>query len=212
MTKTKPIRRPGDTRDRLIQAGTELIWEFGYSDVSIDDILARADALKGSFYHFFSSKQDFLIACLEAYWGEMYADLKRAYEEAAGPAEAIDAHMRWFVTAQEKQLQRFGRVFGGFHQSVGAEAYHLPRVAEKFEEQSREYSDLLKSALETMRQAGEIESAQSLHSIIGYCIDGALYRGRLTNSPEPVRGLPELVASLLAASTALTRARRALEI
>src|SRR5690606_24436868 len=104
-TKTKPIRRPGDTRDRLIQAGTELIWEFGYSDVSIDDILARADALKGSFYHFFSSKQDFLVACLDAYWGEMRADLQRAYDEAATPAEAIDRHMRWFVSDQEALAQ-----------------------------------------------------------------------------------------------------------
>jgi len=64
-TRTQP--RQIDTRDRIIEAGRHLFWERGYSATGLADILDRAGARSGSFYHFFRSKEDLLHAVLDLY-------------------------------------------------------------------------------------------------------------------------------------------------
>lgn len=61
MTEQKP------TRDRLIEAGLYLFWRNGYAATGIAQILERAGANAGSFYHFFKTKEEMLLAVLELY-------------------------------------------------------------------------------------------------------------------------------------------------
>lgn len=56
-----------DTRNRIVQAATELFWEKGYASTSIAEILGRAEVNSGSLYYFFPGKQDLLIAVLKSY-------------------------------------------------------------------------------------------------------------------------------------------------
>lgn len=55
------------TRDRLVQAGLYLFWLQGYTATGIAQILERAKANAGSFYYFFKTKEELLIAVLEFY-------------------------------------------------------------------------------------------------------------------------------------------------
>ena len=74
----KPTRRRGrppkdlarpytETRRELIQAGLALLTEKGYSSVGIDQILRSVNVPKGSFYHYFKSKEAFGLVLIEAY-------------------------------------------------------------------------------------------------------------------------------------------------
>src|SRR3954467_1178953 len=56
-----------NTRDRLLEAARYLFWEKGYAATGMAEILARAQANSGSFYHFFASKEALLLAVLESY-------------------------------------------------------------------------------------------------------------------------------------------------
>ncbi|MDB5364621.1 MAG: regulatory protein TetR [Rhodospirillales bacterium] len=55
------------TRDRLLFAAMQLFAEKGYLSTSVADILKSAGANSGSLYHYFPTKQDVLVAVLEAY-------------------------------------------------------------------------------------------------------------------------------------------------
>src|SRR3954471_8601590 len=55
------------TRDRLLEAARYLFWEKGYAATGMAEILERAQANSGSFYHFFSSQEALLLALVEAY-------------------------------------------------------------------------------------------------------------------------------------------------
>ncbi len=57
------------TRDRLVMAAMRLFAEKGYGSTSVADILRAAEANAGSLYHVFPTKQDLLVAVLEAYRG-----------------------------------------------------------------------------------------------------------------------------------------------
>jgi TetR/AcrR family transcriptional repressor of nem operon len=61
----KAARQP--TRDRIVEAGLYLFWLQGYAATGMAEILSRAGANAGSFYHFFKTKEELLLAVLELY-------------------------------------------------------------------------------------------------------------------------------------------------
>ena len=50
-------RDPERTRDRLLKAGFQEVYRFGFQSASIDAILAAANVTKGALYHHFESKE-----------------------------------------------------------------------------------------------------------------------------------------------------------
>src|SRR2546428_9889294 len=55
------------TRERILQSATDLFWEKGYANTGMADLLRRAKVNSGSFYYFFRSKEDLLLAVLDRY-------------------------------------------------------------------------------------------------------------------------------------------------
>jgi len=55
------------TRDHLIDVGLDLMHRHGFNATGLTGILRAADVPKGSFYHFFGSKEEFAAAALERY-------------------------------------------------------------------------------------------------------------------------------------------------
>jgi AcrR family transcriptional regulator len=56
-----------DTRERIVEAARFLFWEKGYAATGLAELLARAGANSGSFYHFFDSKDAVLRTVLDTY-------------------------------------------------------------------------------------------------------------------------------------------------
>src|SRR5262249_53736058 len=59
-----------DTREKLIIVAEKLMLRDGYSATRVDDILLKAGLAKGSFYHFFDSKESLALAALEHYYAD----------------------------------------------------------------------------------------------------------------------------------------------
>ncbi|HEY0614217.1 MAG TPA: TetR/AcrR family transcriptional regulator [Candidatus Elarobacter sp.] len=60
------MQQPG-TRDRIVGEAMRLFWERGYERTGIAEIVAAAGVRSGSLYHFFKTKEELLVAVLEAY-------------------------------------------------------------------------------------------------------------------------------------------------
>ena len=71
-----------ETRQRLLLAAMYLFWEKGYEATAVADILKRAEANSGSFYYFFSSKEELLHGVLDEYLANLDPVLARPAEEA----------------------------------------------------------------------------------------------------------------------------------
>lgn len=63
------------TRQRLIDAAMELFWCQGYANTGLAQIARKADALPGSLYHFFPTKEDLLQATLQERLHRIWPDL-----------------------------------------------------------------------------------------------------------------------------------------
>ena len=57
-----------DKRARILAAGTEAMLLKGYNGTGVQEITQGAGVPKGSFYHYFESKEDFAIQALHFYY------------------------------------------------------------------------------------------------------------------------------------------------
>ena len=77
-----------DTRTLLLEAGTEIMLEKGYTNTGIQEVLLKAGVPKGSFYHYFASKEEFALAIIEsfdtAYVGKLVKVLRNARRSPPG--------------------------------------------------------------------------------------------------------------------------------
>jgi len=76
MSPPDPTPRDTDTRDRLLAAGTTLFGKKGFNGCGLSEVLQVAGVPKGSFYHYFSSKEEFGVAVIERARDEHLDELK----------------------------------------------------------------------------------------------------------------------------------------
>lgn len=71
----------GDTRRSILDAAQRIMSRKGFSAVGINEVLSAAGVPKGSFYHFFGSKDAFGEAMMRAYFTDYLADMDRVLAE-----------------------------------------------------------------------------------------------------------------------------------
>jgi TetR/AcrR family transcriptional repressor of nem operon len=64
-----------DTRAAILATGQKIMSRKGFSAVGLTEILAQANVPKGSFYHYFGSKDAFGKAMLDAYFEDYLAEM-----------------------------------------------------------------------------------------------------------------------------------------
>ncbi|WLS80816.1 TetR/AcrR family transcriptional regulator [Erwinia pyri] len=64
-----------DIREHILATGQRIMASKGYSAVGLNEILSDAGVPKGSFYHYFGSKDAFGVAMLESYFDDYLAEL-----------------------------------------------------------------------------------------------------------------------------------------
>lgn len=78
--------RRTNTQERLVAAAAALFLRQGYAATGVNEIMQRAGVTAGSFYHFFATKEELLLAVVDRLGGELEAELEAA---AAGGGEPL---------------------------------------------------------------------------------------------------------------------------
>jgi TetR/AcrR family transcriptional regulator, transcriptional repressor for nem operon len=102
MTVTEPRTDKGRaTRNRVLDAATELVFEHGVAGTTLDDVRAAANVSKGQLYHYFADKEDLVHAVID-----------RTVEQVLGAQPALAdlsswaAIAAWFDDLVQLQLDR----------------------------------------------------------------------------------------------------------
>ncbi|MCX2953712.1 TetR/AcrR family transcriptional regulator [Lentzea sp. NEAU-D7] len=67
----------GDTRRSILDAAQRIMSHKGFAAVGINEVLSEAGVPKGSFYHYFGSKDAFGEAMMRSYFVDYLADMDR---------------------------------------------------------------------------------------------------------------------------------------
>lgn len=75
--KTTTANESLDVRESILATGQRIMAGKGFSAVGLKEILSASNVPKGSFYHYFGSKDAFGEAMLERYFEDYLADIDR---------------------------------------------------------------------------------------------------------------------------------------
>lgn len=75
-------------KSRIVSAAWNLFYEYGYENTTIDDIVEASHTSKGSFYHYFDSK-DALMGSLSYLFDEKYEELMDTMSPELSPVEKL---------------------------------------------------------------------------------------------------------------------------
>lgn len=177
-------RAHADTKERLLRAGVAVLTEKGFAAVGLDEILGAVGVPKGSFYHYFASKDEFGLALIDAYAAYFAARLDRCFaDEARSPLQRLGD----FVEDAKAGMARFefrrGCLVGNLGQEMGVlpESFRARLHGVFLDWQAR-----TARCLEAARDAGEIapdEDCASLAAMFWIGWEGAVLRAKLERGP-----------------------------
>src|SRR5437016_6185229 len=101
--------RVSDAKKRLLDSAIDLLWLGSYGAVPVDAICARARVQKGSFYHFFRSKDELVIAALEAHWQSRRPVLDTLFSATAPPLDRFAIYFKHVYERQLELTKKYGR-------------------------------------------------------------------------------------------------------
>ncbi len=139
-------------RDKLLDGARKLMLAKGYPATTVDDICAEAGVSKGSFYHFFGSKEELGIAVLESFARQAARVLRGPYLEVSDPIERARGYLR-HVDAVAEGLWRDGCLLGNFAVDLAETHPEIrDRVAGQFERLRSLAADLFRAVAQRARE------------------------------------------------------------
>ncbi len=94
-------------RQRLIEAGIQLIAEKGYDGASISDITAYSDVTKGALYYHFGSKEDFVLEIIQQRASNNIELFKKRQKEPISIASWIKTSFSMIMGFPDPAQQQF---------------------------------------------------------------------------------------------------------
>lgn len=94
-----------DVKQHILDTGRAIILGKGFSAVGLNEILCMAQVPKGSFYHYFKSKESFGEALVESYVSEYLAHVDSLLKPDGSPAaERLMRYWRsWMATGESTE-------------------------------------------------------------------------------------------------------------
>lgn len=181
----KDQSQPNAPRARLLRTGVAILTEKGFGAVGVDEILDSAEVPKGSFYHYFDSKDAFGLALIDSYAAYFARKLDRWFDDAE---RAPLDRLRGFIADARSGMARYGYRRGCLVGNLGQEMGALPepfrkRLAAVFRDWEARTSRCLRAAQETGDIPEGIDCDSFAHFFwIGW--EGAVLRAKLERRPD----------------------------
>lgn len=147
-----------NTKGKIVSAAWKLFYEQGYDNTTVDDIVFESETSKGSFYHYFSSK-DALLSSLSYLFDEKYDELSEKFTDE--------------MTCIDKMIFLNSEVFRMIENSVSIDllaqllSSQLVTKSEKhLLDHNRTYYKLLRTIILKGQQDGELKNEFSVNEIV----------------------------------------------
>ncbi|MFN2348482.1 MAG: TetR/AcrR family transcriptional regulator [Thioalkalivibrio sp.] len=179
-----------DTRSRLLDSAQSLIHLRGYGAVGVAEICARSGVRKGSFYHFFPSKQALTLAVLETQFeGFESRLLKPAFDHRTPPMERFSKFLHRLHEYQTRSMTETGHLpgcpFGNLGLELAAQDESIRLKVESILQRIRAY---FQAALEDAVEQGslvDIDPRATAEAMLAY-LEGVLLMARTRNDANAI--------------------------
>jgi TetR/AcrR family transcriptional repressor of nem operon len=177
-----------DTKQALLQAGTQIIREKGFNHTGLQEILLTTGVPKGSFYHYFTSKEDFGLQIIEQEAQE-HERVLAVYlqDERFSPLQRLRHYFEAKCEFFASHHCREGCLLGNLGQELGDQhEIFRSKLAEVFARWRQQVADCLQHA----QDYGEIPPHLDPAALAEFCVnswEGALLQMKVSKSLQPVQ-------------------------
>lgn len=196
--------RTSDAKEKLLDVAFQLIWDNSYGGVSVDQICARANVNKGSFYYYFGSKADLAIAAYDDHWKQKQPEMDRIFSAQVPPLERLTKWCEHAYCFQKQKSDKYGHVCGCPYASIGVEvATQDDRIRAKVEELMTRSMRYIEAAIADGQREGVIppgDAKQLTQQVFSFLL-GAVLRAKIQNDVEVLRNLAPTVMAILGVKT-----------
>lgn len=175
------------TREKLIKTGAKAMLAKSYHSVGIQEVLDEVNVPKGSFYYYFSSKEDFGVAIIEYYGAQLANSIKqRLSNNELSPLGRME---EYFKSIREYYAGNgFGQ--GCLVAKLATEvADSSPRIRLALQNEFDKWTKLLAECIAEGQEKGEISrehDPDALAEFIYASWEGALIRMQVNHTIGPI--------------------------
>jgi TetR/AcrR family transcriptional repressor of nem operon len=171
-----------DTREELVRVAEKLMLRDGYSATRVDDIIRMAGLSKGSFYHFFDSKESLGLAALEHYYADRVGRLAGGrYATDTDPLRRAHGFLE-YASQVATDLWTTGCLLANLAADAGGSSRAISKALKK---RTAELQALLADLLGPFGTAEM--TAADLAEFFLVCIEGSIVLARIHGDPAYLR-------------------------
>ena len=174
-------------RDRILEAGLQVMVRKGYVGAGVRDIVAEASAPQGSFTNHFRSKEHFARDVLDLYFDHTKRAVAEALEDRSlGPRDRLRRYLDIITGRLAGAEFARGCLIGDFSLEAAPQSEMLrTRLAESFAEWRTPFAACIAEG----QGAGEIAATFAPEDLADFLLsswEGAILRMKVERSTEPL--------------------------
>jgi TetR/AcrR family transcriptional repressor of nem operon len=180
-------------KDDIVQVGLDLVLDKGFNATGVEAILKRANVPKGSFYNFFSSKEEFALAIIDKFVADRAEIFSPIYnDESLPPLERIRISFESVVALFAGDNCTKGCLIGNLSLEMSDQFEKVrQRLELSFHNWTRVLVRLLLQAQNENKISPDINAEMLAENMIS-SFEGALLRSKVKKSSEPLKNFIHL--------------------
>lgn len=178
------------TKDKLIDAAVALFAMKGFNNTGIAEILTQVGVPKGSFYHYFKSKEDLGLAVIDHYGDILCEGLATSLRTT--PGTPLFRLRQYFETVLAYFGEHFGRcncLLGNLGQELALQSDTMRQAIDRH---YRRVELLIAQCLGEAKAVGELDASAD-ESLLAQQLfaawEGCLIRAKLEQTTQPLQQL-----------------------
>ena len=196
--------RTSDARERLIDSAGDLWHRRSYTDVGVSEICEAAGVQKGSFYHFFPSKQDLALAVIDRRWEQIgEGELRPLMTSSLPPLERVLAFLQAGLAEQLELKETMGACPGCSFGNLAVELASVDDVLRRrLDRLFDEWAGIIRIALDDAVAAGDIpptDTDRAARALLAYT-EGLSVMVKTADDPTSVGDLIPMALALIGAT------------
>jgi TetR/AcrR family transcriptional repressor of nem operon len=197
-----------DLREKLIAAARDVLLLDGYGAATPKTISEKAGVTSEEFRKVFSSREDAVLAALDAHWNELTKFLDQAFDPGLPPLERLRRFYEGAYGFQDHHWNRLGCVVGCMLLRVGsAAAREEGAVRDRVARYLKELQSRIEPTLREAQAEGKIRQGDpgTMAWTLVHFIEGVLGMARIENDVHTLRGMLDRSLEFLGAEPRLLR-------
>jgi len=183
-----------DVRTALLDVGMDMMFEKGYTNTGIQEVLSALKVPKGSFYHYFDSKESYAVEIIRQFDQSYSANLMRILRNPKeSPLQRLRSYCDSTLALLESQNCRRGCLIGNLSQEMSDQSDVLRKELYGV---MMKWRQMFATCIEEGQGVGEItriRPADALAELFLCGWSGAVMRAKTAQSIEPIETFVDLM-------------------